>query len=181
VHLFRNDRAKPGQLEWFAVTYDGRVVITNDLLQAERVRVIRRLRAPGKSQWGDPAVLRSPTLRVLGRNLLATEGRGRDILRIVAEGKQPGGKDEVHFLAGSTGERLQIWGQRFDFDVVKREAQLTGLPDRDVTMQRGDGLHSWYTRVTIDMKTNLPSAEGSRILWRPRQARKNESETRKKR
>lgn len=168
VHLFRNDRTKLGQLEWFAVTYDGRIVITNDLLDAQRVRVIRRLREPGKTQWGDPAVLRSPTLRVFGRSLLATEGTARDIVRIVAEGPRNGSKDEVHFLAGSAGKRLQIWGQRFDFDVVKKEAQLTGLPGRDVTMQRGDGLHLWYTRVTIDMKTNLPSAEGSRILWRPR-------------
>ncbi len=169
VRLIREDRKKPGQLESFDVRYNGRVVITDDLLQAERVRVIRRLREPGSTKWGEPAILRSPTLRVLGRRLLATEGGARDILRIVAEGGRGGGRqDEVHFMAGSANDRLQVWGHRFDFDVVKREALLTGLPDRDVTMQRGDGLHSWYTRVTVDMKTNLPSAEGSRILWRPR-------------
>lgn len=181
VSLYRRDKDKPGQLEWYAVTYEGQIVVTNDLLRAGRVRVIRRMREPGASAWGEPAVLRSPNLRVLGRRLLTTVEQEREILSIVAEGSPASPRDEVHFLAGSGDKLLQIWGQRFDFDVVKKEAQLTGLPGRDVTMQRGDGLHSWYTRVTIDMKTNLPSAEGSRILWRPRQARKNESETRKKR
>ena len=171
VSLYRRDRDKPGQLEWFSVTYEGQVTVTNELLRAGRVRVIRRVREPGASSWGEPAVLRSPGLRVIGRRLLTSVEQEREILTIVAEGSPSSPRDEVHFLSGSGDGQVQIWGQRFDFDVMKKEAQLTGLPGRDVTMQRGDGLHSWYTRVTIDMKTNLPSAEGSRILWRPRDKR----------
>jgi hypothetical protein len=168
VHLYRDDSSKPGQREWFAVTYQGRIVITDDLLQAGRVLVLRRLRTPGSATWDKPIILRSPTLRVVGRKLLASEDRDREIRRIVAEGGPQGTQDDVHFESGEGKRRLQIWGKRFDFDVVKKQAQLTGLPGRDVTMRRGNVPHSSYTRVTIDMKTNLPSAEGSSIVWRPR-------------
>ena len=171
VHLYRDDSSKPGQREWFAVTYQGRIVITDDLLEAGRVRVLRRLRAPGAGTWGKAIILRSPTLRVIGRKLLASQDREREIMRIVAEGGVRGPQDDVHFESGAGKSRLQIWGKRFDFDVVKKQAQLTGLPGRDVTMRRGNVPHSSYTRVTIDMKTNLPSAEGSRIVWRPKQDR----------
>ncbi len=175
VHLYRDVPAKPGHVEWFKVTYEGAVVITHSELTAGRVMVVRRLRKGRAAAWSAPSILRAPTLRVTGQRLLSTQAGERKILRIIAQGRAGTTQrhNEAHFQSGAGRNLVQVWGHRFDFDVVKSRAELTGTPQRDVTMKKGAGLHSSYTNVTIDMETNLPVyISGSRILWRPPQNRK---------
>jgi len=173
VQLYRDVANKPGQVEWFTVTYEGRVVITNEALRAGRVLVMRRVRGPNRQTWSAPSILRAPSLRVDGSGLLSTTEHTRKVRRIVAEGRPEGGRmNEAHFQSGAGKGKVQVWGYRFDFDVAKSRAELTGTPQRDVTMLKGDGIRSSYTKVTIDMNTNLPVyLAGSRILWRPRAGR----------
>jgi len=173
VQLYRDVAKKPGQLEWFSVTYQGRIVITNEAMQAGRVRVTRRVRAAGRTDWGEPSILRAPSLRVMGKDLLSMKAHAHEVRRIVAEGgATPGRMNEAHFQSGSGQDKVQVWSHRFDLDVARSRAELTGTPTRDVTLLKGNGLHSTYTKVTIDMNTNLPVyIAGSRILWRHRQGR----------
>ena len=167
-------------LEWFTLTYwgtarmdDSAVTIGGAQRGARRlvpqrgnqnVRVVRRMRARGQQAWGAPTALWTPSLRVVGRNMLAADGAVRDVQRIIAEGP------ETTMRSGQGADLVKVWGHRFEFDVRKSEATLSGRRGRSVRFQRGDPVQvdSEQELIIIDMNTNLPSyVAGSRILWKP--------------
>lgn len=161
IQLYRPDKEHPGRLEWFSLTYTGSIYLTASEMRTGRVKVVRRIREHPTAPWGAPTKLQALTLRVLGRNMLASEDKVRDIQRILAEGPK------TYFRSGRGATLVEVWGHRFDFDVATQRAALTGIPGQDVFFRRA-GLNSVQTKIVIDMKTNLPAyISGSRILWSP--------------
>ena len=168
MELYRRDAKRPGQVEWFSLTYEGTLSMTNELLTSERVRVIRRLREPGQTTFGGPIVLRAPTLRILGDAMLAGEEARRVIREILAEDSGTDGGGEVNFQSGEGATLAQVWGHRFRFDVAAQRAILTGRPGRDVRIAYGDEVVTDHTELRIDLASSIPTySSGSRIRWRP--------------
>jgi hypothetical protein len=168
VQLYRQDPRRQGQTEWFAVTYEGALVMTDTSLTSGRVRVVRRLRPAGATSYEDPVVLHAPTLRATGRNLLSDREAARVITTIVAEGRGHGRGSEVDFESGRGADRTRVWAHRFVFDVPAQQAVLTGLPGRDVLIARGKSVLTYHVKLRVDLAHSLPTySEGSRILWHP--------------
>ena len=184
IQLYRRstNRADPKtqRLEKFALHYIGTAVMTDQRIQigpesphasgagSAQVVVTRRIRTVGEKTWEPASVLWSPSLRVLGARMLASDGAVRDIQRIVAEGPK------TTFQSGRGEDFIRIWGRRFDFDVPTQIATLTGRGGEDVRFRRGEPMtvDSLWKQIKIDMSTNMPTyMSGSRILWRPAQGR----------
>jgi hypothetical protein len=189
MHLYRrSDGSLPGDkdkspkqtsrdagVEWFTLSYWGSARMVNSEVTIDgkgapergnqTVRIVRRLRPADSRVWGPPSVLWSPTLRVLGSNMLASDGAVREIRQLIAEGY------ETTMRSGRDDELMQVWGHRFEFDVLRREATLRGLQGRPVRLL-GNGIDSELNFVIIDMKTNLPTyMDGTRVRWRPAPAK----------
>ncbi len=162
IRMYSRDAKRPGRLEWYSLVYTGSVNMTSELLRAGRVRLMRRIRETPQEPWGPPTALWSPTLRVIGRNMLSTDEKLRDMQRILAEG--PG----TTFQSGEGADLIKAWGHLFDYDVATKKATLTGLKGADVTIRKGGTLHVDQSKLKIDMNTNMPTyMQNGRIFWRP--------------
>ena len=172
MELFRTDAKHGRRLEWYAVTYQGTLAMTDSLLTTDRVLVVRRLREPGSGNWGLPTILRSPTLKITGSSMLATEEDQRVIREIIAEGTGPGRTGEVNFQSGAGENLAQAFGHRLRFDVAAQQAVLTGLPGRDVRIAYGSQAVTDHKELRIDLASSIPTySQGSRMLWRPPEKR----------
>ncbi len=164
IRLFRRDAQRPGRLERYVIQYRGSIVLLPERLNAEHVVVERTVRDGTDGSESPPATLMARTLEVLGRNLLSREPVEVD--RMIASGP------DTFFEAGARDAPVRIWGTRFDFDVPRAQATLTGTPPRGVTVQKASELASDHERVVIDLRDGLPIfLDGSRILWRPQDQR----------
>lgn len=168
IHLFRSVAGKPGAVEWFALTYQGNIVMNDARLLTQRVRLIRRLKAPGAAAYGEPVVLRAPRLIVSGRRMLATDEAVREVATIEALEHGAGAGSEVNILYGRGAERTELWGHRFVVFVPRQRARLEGRPGRDLRIRRGGRLTMDQKSIELDLTTNLPTfIPGSRIHWKP--------------
>jgi len=131
-------------------------------LDASDVVVERTVRTMPAGTTSAPAILMAKTLEVTGSSFLSREAV--DVQRMVASGP------DTFFQAGDPQAPVRIWGTRFDFDVPRAQAELTGPPPRGVTLQKADEVASDHARVVIDLRDGLPLfLDGSRILWRPQE------------
>jgi hypothetical protein len=167
IHLYRDVEGKAGAVEWYALTYQGLIVMTDAQLTTQRVRVIRRVRKAAAAQFGAPAVLRTPRLIATGRQMLANDEAVRHIasLEAIEHGSGPG--SEVNFFYGAGTDRTEIWGHRFTIDLPRQRARFDGRPGRDLRIQRAGQVTTDQASVEFDLTTKLPTyISGSRVHWK---------------
>ncbi|MCB9826456.1 MAG: hypothetical protein H6805_11600 [Planctomycetes bacterium] len=162
IRLFRRDAERPERLERYVIQYRGTIQLLPNRLDASDVVVERTVRTMPEGTTSAPAILMAKTLEVTGSSFLSREAV--DVQRMVASGP------DTFFQAGDPQAPVRIWGTRFDFDVPRAQAELTGPPPRGVTLQKADEVASDHARVVIDLRDGLPLfLDGSRILWRPQE------------
>ncbi len=148
ARLYRKNPETPGRTEHYFVTCWAKITILPERLDAEDVRVIRTITGQGADTQARLR-LYAKRLRVTGRHFLSAEET--DVRRVVASGK------DTYFGSGSgIKDDTRVWGSRFDLDVPRQEATITGTPDEDVVFQHKDEVHSEQSTVTIDLATGLP-------------------------
>ena len=168
IHIYRDVPKKPGAVEWFALTYQGNVVMNDARLLTQRVRLIRRVRDAGKTQYGEPVVLRAPRIVVSGTRMLSTDETLRDVATIEALESGTGPGSEVNLVYGTGVERTEMWGHRFVVQVANQRARLEGRQGRDLRIRRGGRFTMDNQAVELDLTTALPTfIPGSRIHWKP--------------
>ncbi len=167
IHLHRDVKGKPGDVEWYELTYQDRIVMTDAQLVTQRVRVVRRVRKAGSAQFGEPAVLRTPRLVATGRQMLANDEAVRHIASIQAIELGTGPGSEVNFFYGTGKDRTEIWGHRFTIDLPTQRARFDGRPGRDLRIQRAGQVTTDQASVEFDLTTKLPTyISGSRVHWK---------------
>ncbi|MDA1194126.1 MAG: hypothetical protein O2894_02995 [Planctomycetota bacterium] len=167
VHLYRDVKTRPGEVEWVAIKYEGTMVATATRLTTERVMLVRRVRKPGSDAFGQPVVLRAPVMVASGTGLLATteDERRLESIEALARGTGPG--SEVNFVYGEGQERTEAWGERFIVEIQRDRARLEGRPGRDARIVRANSLTMDEASIEFDLTTNLPTfIPGSRIHWK---------------
>ena len=168
IHIYRSQPDKPGTLEWFDLTYQGNIVMTDARLLTQRVRLVRRVRKAGETTFGDPMVLRAPRLMVTGTRMLATQESERDVQTIEALESGTGPGSEVNLVYGKDAERTELWGHRLVVFVPRQRARLEGRPGRDLRIRQGGRLTMDKQEIELDLTTNLPTLlRGSRVHWKP--------------
>ncbi len=168
IHIRRAMPDKPGQREWYALTYQGNIVMTDARLLTQRVRLVRRVRKAGEATYGAPMVLRAPRLMVSGTRMLATDETKRDISTIEALEHGSGPGSEVNLVYGEGAQRTELWGHRLVVYLARQRARLIGREGRDLKIRQGGSLTMQKQEIELDLTTNLPTLlRGSRVHWKP--------------